>query len=517
MEDWEVVPESVGKAGMAAPIRKAGMTAPVGKASRTVLATEEGMTSPAKAGVTAPARKARVATPRVQEAGLTASPPAEAASPTRAAGAERSALAPAGLTEVMKGQMEDFFRTTWGPKSSQVNLGSGVQGRATLVMRREDGAMCARKKLRSGSEADTQREVDLLRVIARTPHENVLQPFAVVKARDSVIDSIIFEVCDETLDHRFRRHCGIIPTDMSARLVRDMVHGIAHLHGLGFAHRDLKMDNALLRIGDDGRVHLKLADFGWCKAKSEAASPATAAYADVYKPPEVVLGLPYGTFADIWVVGVLTRELVTGRQVWRDCPQVVAIRHCLGDPFPEAVPDEAWQVFRPRRPPGSTAFQRLQKDNRAGGRPVRPSAADFVERALQLLPGARPRACDLKKHPFVCVDRAEAEQSRSTGGSEAGMTAVVQAGMTAGAQAGVTAGAREKPEHLDTCLDAAETEKCGGEGGTQGDVTAITQAGVTAVTHPGRRDRRHRGRRDRPGPRGARGARRGSGHCSSQH
>ncbi len=476
------------------------------EAGVTARMSEAGIVGPAQAeGMAVPVMEAQAASPSVQEAGLTAHLPGKLA----------NAPLPADLRELRKIDVEAVFRTKWGPKSSPCTLGTGQQGRVTMVMRREDGVMCARKHLRSYTAAETQREIELLRIIARAPQQNLLLPLAFVWASAATIDSIIFEMCDETLEHRFRRQAGILEGDLTVRLVRDMVHGIAHLHSLGFAHRDLKMDNTLLRVGEDGQLRLKLADFGWSKVKQETASPATAAYADVYKPPEIVLGLPYATSADIWVLGVLTRELVTGRQVWRECAHVVALRHCLGDPFPEAVPDLAWRVFWPRRPEGSTAAERLQKDSRCGERPVRPSAVNFIEATLQLLPEQRPRACDLKHHPFVRIDREAEGQAPGTAGANApmpalaqtGMTAPTQAGMTAPTQAGVTAltrkgvrsrtgvtasklagvaaKAREKPQPLDARLHGDEEGTGEGAGRKEGGLLCTPQAGVTAPTQAG--------------------------------
>ena len=97
---------------------------------------------------------------------------------------------------------------------------------------------------------------------------------------------------------------------MTALRVSDAVHGVAHMHTMGVARRDLKMDTMLLKARADGAARLKLADFGLCREMGHERMDASLAYAKVYRPLEVVLGQKYALSADIWALGVLFRELL---------------------------------------------------------------------------------------------------------------------------------------------------------------------------------------------------------------
>ena len=146
---------------------------------------------------------------------------------------------------------------------------------------------------------------------------------------------------------RWKRHSCTLPPEFTVELVRDMVCGLMHLHSMGVAHRELKMDNMMLQVGAGGRVRLKLCDYGWCKPMTYEASLATPAFAQCYRAPEIVLCKSYSELADVRAAGLVARELITGRLVWQDplLSQVEVIKHVRGEPVPDSFADPAWVVF----------------------------------------------------------------------------------------------------------------------------------------------------------------------------
>ncbi len=102
-----------------------------------------------------------------------------------------------------------------------------------------------------------------------------------------------------------------LPLDEVARIGTDLADVLAYVHDQGVVHRDVKPSNVLL--GRDGRV--RLADFG--VSRLVGATGLTSADAAVgtasYLAPEQVQGDPVGPPADVYALGLVLLEAITGR------------------------------------------------------------------------------------------------------------------------------------------------------------------------------------------------------------
>lgn len=74
-------------------------------------------------------------------------------------------------------------------------------------------------------------------------------------------------------------------------------------------HRDIKPENIL--IMDLERMHVKLCDFGWSTHTIDERRMTFCGTTD-YVAPELVQKTPYDEMIDVWAVGILTYELLTG-------------------------------------------------------------------------------------------------------------------------------------------------------------------------------------------------------------
>jgi serine/threonine protein kinase len=100
------------------------------------------------------------------------------------------------------------------------------------------------------------------------------------------------------------------------KLVHQIAQGLSAAHGKGVIHRDLKPENIML-TGSGDEEHIKLIDFGMATVR-EAVSKATSETTKVagtirYMAPEQLEGHPVSA-SDIYALGVITYELITGRQ-----------------------------------------------------------------------------------------------------------------------------------------------------------------------------------------------------------
>jgi serine/threonine protein kinase len=117
-----------------------------------------------------------------------------------------------------------------------------------------------------------------------------------------------------------------------ADIAKDLCAALDYIHGLGLVHRDVKPANVFL--GEDGRV--TLLDFGLvCPARGILGSYAAAdscVGTMEYAAPEQIRGEPVDARADIYSLGCVLHELVTGRRhVDGNRPIVVGVPRALDD------------------------------------------------------------------------------------------------------------------------------------------------------------------------------------------
>ena len=106
------------------------------------------------------------------------------------------------------------------------------------------------------------------------------------------------------------RERGPMPPHAVAAVLRPVLGGLAVAHRAGLVHRDVKPENVL--ISDDGEV--KLADFGLVRAVAQAGITSTSVILGTaaYLSPEQVSSGNAGPRSDVYSVGILAYELLTG-------------------------------------------------------------------------------------------------------------------------------------------------------------------------------------------------------------
>ena len=122
---------------------------------------------------------------------------------------------------------------------------------------------------------------------------------------------LVFESLEMNLRelmHQYGRNIGL-NIDAVRVYGRRLALSLYHLKKCQIIHADFKLDNIL--VGEDRRV-VKLADFGCASFASEnVATPLLVSR--YYRPPEVILGIPYGYPMDLWSFGCTLYEIYTGK------------------------------------------------------------------------------------------------------------------------------------------------------------------------------------------------------------
>jgi serine/threonine-protein kinase len=162
----------------------------------------------------------------------------------------------------------------------------------------------------------------------------------------------------ESLYERMTRVRQIdIPT--TVRMVAQVARGLTKAHSAGIVHRDLKPENIFLTQDEEGQLLAKILDFGLAKFYMPVAADETQTRltregavfgTPAYMSPEQVKGQGQVDHrADLWALGCMTYECLTGRTVW-STEQGVAMTFAqiASAPLPDTL------LFRPDLPP---AFQ----------------------------------------------------------------------------------------------------------------------------------------------------------------
>lgn len=120
------------------------------------------------------------------------------------------------------------------------------------------------------------------------------------------------------------RSKGALPPRLALALVDPVVEGLGAAHAAGLIHRDVKPENVL--IADDGRI--KIGDFGLARAVTTSTSTGTLIGTVGYLSPELVLGNQADARSDIYSVGIMLYEMLTGQQPYDgEVPIQVAYKH----------------------------------------------------------------------------------------------------------------------------------------------------------------------------------------------
>lgn len=109
-----------------------------------------------------------------------------------------------------------------------------------------------------------------------------------------------------------------IPLERAADLIKQIGRALKAAHDKGIFHRDLKPENIMLQSFGGGEEQVKIIDFGIAKLKDSIVAPSTVTGATAgtvsYMAPEQLSGRPVSAAMDIYAMGAIAYELVTGRK-----------------------------------------------------------------------------------------------------------------------------------------------------------------------------------------------------------
>lgn len=161
----------------------------------------------------------------------------------------------------------------------------------------------------AGDPGRLERLVDEVRIGRQISHPNVCRLYDIGEAAGHHF--LVMEYVDgEDLASLLRR-IGRLPGDKALEIARGLCAGLAAAHDKGIIHRDLKPANVMV----DGRGHARIADFGLA-ALADGVSAADMSGTPHYMAPEQLNGQGASLRSDVYSLGLVLHEMLTGRRVF---------------------------------------------------------------------------------------------------------------------------------------------------------------------------------------------------------
>lgn len=310
-------------------------------------------------------------------------------------------------------------------------IGGGGMGEVFSVMHRELGSLFVAKLLRAELQRDA-RAVDRVRIeaetLSRLEHPNIVTATAFGHTANNRPFVVMELLKGLNLAERLKR--GPVSIDRALSWMRATLSALRAAHELGIVHRDVKPQNLFLHEQGNGRIVLKVLDFGVARVLPNApvTAPIPLALPTLagmvlgtprFVSPEGAAGQPVDIRGDIYAVGLVLYLLLAGRGPFDDVRRLGDVLDAQVSSIPEppsffasrVLPSELDRVVLKalRKEPGERfqsaadfdrALSRIQEQLRVRPSAYRPRPATSEARGW----GERPREVRPRRRPTPTPD-----------------------------------------------------------------------------------------------------------------
>ena len=182
-----------------------------------------------------------------------------------------------------------------------------------------------------GDESARLRFLREARAAASVRHPNVASVLHLGRTGSSYFYAMEF-VEGETLENLIKRS-GRLEVKLALEIATQVAAGLAAVHKQKLVHRDIKPSNIMVSVEEGSTVTAKIIDLGLAKpapdAPAEAAISTPGAFAGTpeFASPEQFAGVGVDIRSDLYSLGVMLWEMVTGHALFRGSPAEVMYQH----------------------------------------------------------------------------------------------------------------------------------------------------------------------------------------------
>jgi serine/threonine protein kinase len=191
-------------------------------------------------------------------------------------------------------------------------LGRGQFGCVYLAREAQTKMLVALKIISVKAILEFKMEKNIMREIeihSHLVHQNILRFYGYFMHNNSVCLILEYATGGEVYKEIRKSPQKRLKEDLASSYFKQVVLGMEYLHSKHIIHRDIKPENLLVSLGV-----IKLCDFGYSIHTQGASRKRTICGTAEYLAPEMLVGKNsiYDNYVDIWGLGVLIIELVTG-------------------------------------------------------------------------------------------------------------------------------------------------------------------------------------------------------------
>ncbi|XP_074854612.1 cyclin-dependent kinase-like 1 isoform X2 [Carettochelys insculpta] len=214
-------------------------------------------------------------------------------------------------------------------------VGEGSYGVVFKCRNRDTGQVVAIKKFLESEDDPVIKKIALreIRMLKQLKHPNLVNLLEVFRRKRKL--HLVFEYCEHTVLHELDKHPRGVPEHLVKSITWQTLQAVNFCHKHNCIHRDVKPENILITK----HAVIKLCDFGFARILTGPSDYYTDYVATRwYRSPELLVGdTQYGPPVDVWAIGCVFAELLSGVPLWpgkSDVDQLYLIRRTLGDLIP---------------------------------------------------------------------------------------------------------------------------------------------------------------------------------------
>eukprot|EP00128_Syssomonas_multiformis_P008355 Colp12_sorted_trinity150504_noHs@25989 len=206
-------------------------------------------------------------------------------------------------------------------------IGEGSYGVVIKARHKETGQVVAIKKFLESEDDPQIRKIALreVRMLKQLKHGNLVNLLEVFRRKRKL--HLVFEFIDRTVLDELDINPNGLDEKTVKKIINQVLKAVHFCHSHNIIHRDVKPENILVT-----KNHVvKLCDFGFARSLGGPGAVYTDYVATRwYRAPELLVGdTQYGTSVDVWAIGCVFAEILTGHPLWPGKSDIDQLHHII--------------------------------------------------------------------------------------------------------------------------------------------------------------------------------------------